>query len=1078
MDEDGPASFFENVANAMLERSLPAIREWLVGHLPGARVGRVSVDGTRVTVEDSHIPLGASLWLDVSEAILEARPEDLIAGGSPARLHSLRGSVRVVHDGATTFHAPVELKGRPGTSGAWVDAEARVGGATWRHEEGEAGPLYGTALLRIDQDGWLLEDGTLTSGASRTRGQASGSLQAKRRLGKAELATEYARLGSLLEVVHAFRGEPLGLPFEPPLDAVVDGTLRIDSEGTVETEFVARTDASDVAVRGHFRGHEVLDAEIEGTISAAEFLPASLDAFFDRGASAVLGIEAKARGALDRLEGEVELRSDALAVRGLREPAEARAHVEVARSRGIFSVELAGAGELQAELAIGVHGTIEGQGTATLVPEAWQVAEHTFAGSPIRVIAMVSGTRSGPRLMVDARCDAISARRGDSPAELRLRRVGLDGVLRIEGGRVELESGRARARVGPGSIEIDATEDVHLVAQRVDAESALAALGLVMKQDVLGLPGSSARLVIPTGAQLWADLSMRDRRLTGRAHIETARSRLSLAPLHADLATFALDGTEALATLSLEDAIGLGLFAGSPLVPAAPGAVDLRLQVRGAGAATLVVAHGSARRVGWRARTGEHELFATEDLDFTVEARRDALDLRELSGSIFGGRLDGAGSVRREGERTIVRVERATLKGAGDGLSEGILGPHHEAVWRDLRLDGELSGDSIDGFSASASLATAGSELALALHLADGRFGDASGLRGSIDPRDLRPWTGPVTLAGDPIRLDAALRGALGAPRVGLSVRSNALELGWAASKIPIAALELEATLSRDGARCSRLAAEVAGGRLSADGVYSRPFGGWIGRLELEDAQLATIRPLAKELDGALSVKAALWTRLGHGLGGRLRARVDGPRYEALRRFADLFSRYGLRHPPRESREPLIASLTLDDGELALRELEASVEGITARGNVTRSAFGRWKGDLELVAEQSWLETSHLFEHPARWLGDVVVPIRVHGRDGEVRAHADILAALDVLLAKTKLGRGLRKALDALLRRFYGERREERKGTRTLAATTLASTDELVDRIVNDESADAAIASLLERGIPPEEIVERVTRRR
>lgn len=1078
-DQDG-GSFFKSFAKAMLERSLPSIRDWLVSRLgPDAKIGEVTLEGDRVFVKDAHVPFGAQLILDVEEAVLDARPEAMMAGLPPARLAMLRGAIRAV-DGQrrTTFTAPVEVDGKGAASEAWVDGDVRVGGATWKAERGvgEALPMYGTGRVVITGDGWRVLDASLTSGVSQTRLDARGSLggEGGAKILEAVLSTKYARLGHALDVLAAFRGKDLLLPFPLPLDAVIDGTASLNTTGSMQADLTGRTERSELALTLASKDGALEDATLTGTVAPDELLPAWLDAIVDRAASGAMTVEAKAEGRLDALDGTLELEATSIASPWLRATLPGGAKL-VLRGGRRWTVEVAidGAGTGQAQVGVAPYGSLDGAAQLELLPGAWTVGGLIGDGDPVEIGAQIGGTRSAPELGLELSGKALAIERDGY--RLATKRPRAEADVRIEKGKLTAKGVTARARVGPGSAELTRDGEVtRFRLARIEAADALAGLGLFIEQDWLG---PEARFGVPEGAQLWGELALEAGVLSGRAHVETARSRLSFVPLRWERGTF--EGTEALATLDYDDAIALGLFRGSPVLPVGPGRAEVHATLTGRGAESALSATVSARRVGWRLGEGR-ELLALEHGSVALRLSRAGLEVRDLSATLFGGRLEGAGGLFREGDRLVPRVETLTLRGAREGLRERLLGDElDDGALEDLALDAELSGEP-GALAGRATLSTARSRLEAVVGTHGAALKDDSQITGHVGPEDLAPFLGLVAIEGEPFGVQAGVAGTLSRPTVTLAIDGGQQRLRVQKIEAPLSRVKIRATASPDGVEIGEASAWLASGRVEARGIASRAFGGRLARVTVDGVRLDEITRARDELGGALHLEAALFQRDGHAPGGRVRARVEEPRYEGVARFAELFSRYGLRMPKRASTQPLTLALALVDGALELSGVSAQTPSFAVQGAATRSPLGIWHGDAHVVARQAWLETSHLFERPARWIGDVRVPIHVDGPDGQVRVRADVLATLDALLAKTWIGRGLSRAIEALMRTL----RFETPGApedppKHHAVSALTGNDALVDRIATGApEADAAIDALLERGFEPKDVVERVLHRR
>ena len=1085
-DGDRGENFFDSFANAMLERSLPAIRDWLSSRLgDGARIGSVTLDERTVVVSDAQIPIGARVTLNVQEARLDARPEDLIAGLPPARLRSLRGTVEAREGQLRVFSAPIEFVGSGASKDAWVQGEVRLGGATWKLESevGDALPIYGTAQVHIDGDGWRVRDAALTTGASRTRFNGAGGLRGAR-LTAAKINTEFARWVHLRATLSAFLGRSPATPIPVPLSAVIGGQASLNA-GRWEADLTLRSDRSDLALTLETRSGQVLRSELTGAADASELLPASADRLMDRDRSGAAHVHATASGPFDALDAEIDLRWDGLVAPWLDGPRPATATLEIEEARrGTVSLRIEGAGVLRGRLGIAPFGSIDGEAQATLHPSALVLGPLRADGDPVEVVAQIGGTRKEPDLSLTLEGPRVSARR--ERESITLRRARADIELRGREGRLTVHRAEVSARVGPGSARavFDGTETALSLA-RVDAEQALAGVSLFFEQSVVGTrPGS--RFVLPEAAQLWANLTLCGRDVTGTAHLEAAHSRLSLTPFRYRAGSF--DGTKATSTLAFDDAVALGLFGGSALAPRGKEKASVRLELTGTGEAMRFRVRAEAPRtpIG----PADAPTIATlHEGALELEIGPQVFEMRALTGRLFGGQLEARGGVRGEGEQRVLHLDLLRLTDANRGLRERLLGDRRSIshdVLRGLSLDVRLSG-ALDHLSGRASARTDLSAVELVIDTADGVIARGSSLSGHLHPRDLSPWLAPVVIDGDPYALTASITGRLRSPEVRGTIVSDAQSIsigargaeGSASVRFDAAQLQVEFELGPDGASVPAASAIVGGGRVQLSAVRSRLLGGLLARLDIRDLELGSIEGIADELEGALSLKASLW-QLG-ALGVSATAQVDRPKYRALRRLSMMFARYGLRDPDPASISPLTATLRIQDGELEINSVQARHEAfeLVARGR--RSAFGIWRADAEVTVTSAFLETSHLFVGPARWFGDVVVPVRASGPEGRVRVHADLMAALDHILKRTRLGRGLERAINALFERTAEARAARTKSSapKQLPASTLTSVDALVDQIARDATpAGPAVGALLDRGLTPEEIVERVRRRR
>ncbi|MBX3276035.1 MAG: hypothetical protein KF729_37635 [Sandaracinaceae bacterium] len=1068
-DEDGASGFFRSFANAMLERSLPAIREWLVSRLgPGTKVGTITLAEGRVVVGDAHVPLGARVVLDVDEAILDARPEDLVAGLPPARLVRLRGALRVMSGGAVTLSAPVEIEGRGAASAAWVDGEVRVGGASWQPARGvgDALPMYGTGRLTITTDAFRIVDASLTSGASQSRLDARGTLGAEgARLVEAVLSTRYARLGHALDVWAAFLGAAPSLPLPIPLDAVVDGTVSRDADGRTKAELTARTDRSELALRAAAKGRALEDAELSGTAAAEELLPAWILAAIDPAASEPLSVRARGHGPLDALDAEVELEAAALGSPWLRAPRAGTARLAVRGGRR-WRVEgaLEGAGTGQLELAIAPYGTLDGAAQLGLRPEAWALGPFACSGAPVELGVAIGGTRSAPELTLELDGRELTVARGS--ASVAMRRPRARAKLAGTQGGLRFSDATGEARVGPGSVRLERHGEVTTVRlARVAAPDALAGLALVGAEGWASLD----EMRLPPGAQVWAELALEGGGARGTAHLETPRSRVSLDPLVFGGGSF--EGTRALAVLDLDDALATGVLDDSPVLPREPGAIELRAEVSGRGEDAAVALDARARRLVLG--LGEGRL-ALDDVRARASLTRATSELHALEARVLGGRLEASGALSRE--RLTIHALR--LAGARPGALAS--DPRTRAALAALALDLDVAGP-FDALRVHATLSSAATRLEATLATDGAALAPGARVEGHVGAADLAPLLAPLALDGAPLAIRAALSGRWARPAIALTLEGGDNTVALGPVRAPLEALRVEARLDDDGLAIDEASARLAGGRVRLAALGSRAFGGALARLTAEGVDLARIERVSRELTGALHLELVAWRLEGGAPGGRAEARVEAPRYLGVARFAELFSRYGLRMPERESSEPLVAGVRLGGGALELRTVEARTASFSVRGAATRSSLGRWRGELALVARQAWLETSHLFEHPARWIGDVRVPIHVEGPEGHLRARADVLAALDEILARTWIGRGLGQAIEALMRalRMAPEEAGASSPARHHAPDALSTADALVDRVAaRAPDAEEALEALLTRGLAPRELAERVQRRR
>src|SRR5690242_11523056 len=83
--DDGWRGMFESFANALIERTLPRVRDWLTERFgPGATLGSMEVEGKKVHLDDVRIPLGTRIVVTATRATFVTSADDLMSGGFDA----------------------------------------------------------------------------------------------------------------------------------------------------------------------------------------------------------------------------------------------------------------------------------------------------------------------------------------------------------------------------------------------------------------------------------------------------------------------------------------------------------------------------------------------------------------------------------------------------------------------------------------------------------------------------------------------------------------------------------------------------------------------------------------------------------------------------------------------------------------------------------------------------------------------------------------------------------------------------------------------------------------------------------
>lgn len=1074
-DETPGGSLFSQLANAMIERSLPAIREWLRARLgPRATLGEVSVEGTRVTVRRARIPLGAAVILDVERATLIARPEGFASGRAPAHLERLDGIVRFERGALTTLSAPVEIEGRAGDGRAWVDGTLRLAGATWRPTlgVGDALPLSGTAELRVAAEAWSVRDAALESGGCTVRGWASGALGGEV-LRSGELTVEAARLGHTLDVLEAFRGQRVTLPVPLPLDARVDLDAALGGERARGSVTVS-TDRTRATLRFEHAAGAIRDGHLEGTLDPAELVPEAARRFVVLDGCEVVRVAGQAEGPLDALEGTVQLTADAWALRGMRAPAPARALLALRGASGVdFDLTLEGAGRAFGRAALrGPSGQRSGHASLTLEPDAWALGDRRLGGEPVRAEL----TLAGGRLEVSGQGPRVELSRGDAPP-LVLRRA--HGHAAFADGA--LVSGEASARVGPGRARIRRRPEggARVQIDRADREDLVALHDLLFSRGWLGRARADARFVVPEGTQAWADLTWAGGRLEGTVHAEAPRSRLSFTPLSLDLSTGQTTGTVARAIVSHDDARAIGLVPDAGFGPVG-GRVELGATLTGAGRDTRLFVAARAEELALGAHPGATPAAVARDLLARVVIDARGVEVRELRAEVLGGRLEARGGYL---DRAL-RLDRASFVASGPELRARLAGDDPDALpGLALRIDARGTAEALEGVVV-AETERSRLRMSIGTTTADGGLlfdPDATRLAGHVHPADLAPWLGPVALRAEaPLGVLGRVGGSWARPDATLEVVGGPGELvvegADRARALGYDELTGEVALGRDRSSGSLTLHGLGGGRarLEAAVLTGRPLLGTLGRLTLDDVDLGDT---LGEVDGSLTARASGFKLRGAGAGLTARATLSDARYPVLTRLAPLLTRYGLTPPPPHGKGDATLRARLDRDGWRIHELEAAVEGVRVTGDVTRSPAGAWGGGLRVEAAAAWLRASRLLRGPASWLGDLVIPIRVEG-EGAPRLRADVLAALDRAIATTRFGRGVQRAIDRVLEELFRRPPPPAPAAPHHEASDVTPTDALIDRVAEGaEDADRALSALLERELSPRELADRLLRR-
>lgn len=274
MAEGRAGRWFENVANALLERAVPRVREWLQGQFgPGADVSGIRLEGRDVHVDDTRVPLGPRAKLSIARASFRVTGEV----ARPLVLHALTGELRVDEGG---FIAKVRFESaRTVRSEAWIEGAFIVERASWPRVDGqgEQAPLAGSLDVMVTSTKWTL-GGTLTAADAKLALEADGDLDESgaKRLGRAKLEIKQARAGHFADAAAAITGAKMGGTLTMLADAAVDGLLTWTDTAGLVAELTAATERSRMRGRATGALDETLAGTVDGVVAIADVYPTKL----------------------------------------------------------------------------------------------------------------------------------------------------------------------------------------------------------------------------------------------------------------------------------------------------------------------------------------------------------------------------------------------------------------------------------------------------------------------------------------------------------------------------------------------------------------------------------------------------------------------------------------------------------------------------------------------------------------------------------------------------------------------------------------------------------------------------------
>ncbi|MEZ4339725.1 MAG: hypothetical protein R3B82_24155, partial [Sandaracinaceae bacterium] len=641
--------------------------------------------------------------------------------------------------------------------------------------------------------------------------------------------------------------------------------------------------------------------------------------------------------------------------------------------------------------------------------------------------------------------------------------------------------------LGSGTVQVEPLER-RASGARIDAAAVVAfarASGAAWLR--LGSePVEKALFALPDDAEVDFELRFADG-LAGEVSFATPRSRVSVAPLRMD-GEGRFDGSVVKGRLAAADALTAGLFPG-PFKPLPVGVATLELPMFGAGEGTWVDGRVTTASLSWELFEGAPpvELVAAAT---GLRVDGEAVTLTGLEGRVFGGPIavDLRIAYPEAGQRIATPTGRLVIDGARDGFGpwlRELLGRSRLPVG--LALDLELETGDDGRLRGPVVLSSQHSRLTLALALDAAGSIDGSVLGGELalsDLYELFERGGPSVVGKGNLELSATLEGTWDAPDASLEVfceqpRLMVAGAGWGKGlRVGLERVLARARLGTDRLVWSELVVDGYGGRVRSQGLFGwgHGFRGLQAKVELDDVHVGTLplpdgKRVGQYLAGRLNGSLTLRRKAGEALGGKGQLWIDDAVVPALNLARPTLSRYGLEPPPIASTEPMLADVRGGPEGWLLEGIGGAVRGARVDGDLALRADGQLLGALDVSLETAYLRSSRLLRVPATMVGDLRIPVRVRGPVGAPAVEADLVGTLDHLVGKSRLGRGIQSAVDAVMDRVGGERERyapaedhERMSDEALIVR--------LARGVGDE--DAQIETLLDRGLSPTEIADRI----
>jgi autotransporter translocation and assembly factor TamB len=371
-----------------------------------------------------------------------------------------------------------------------------------------------------------------------------------------------------------------------------------------------------------------------------------------------------------------------------------------------------------------------------------------------------------------------------------------------------------------------------------------------------------------------------------------------------------------------------------------------------------------------------------------------------------------------------------------------------------------------------------GIETASSALLAKGRLGRDGAIvdaivRGRLafaDVRDLFPERVRPQPSGA-MQVLARVEGTLTTPSAHVEVDAKALELELPAlHPLPFRDVNARLLVDRQRLVIRALRGHVHGGEVNAEGLvgWSDSFRGtqWrvrFGGVRTEDVALDRERTLGRWIAGTMMASVTMEQRGQGPLAGGGELRVDAPVYHALTQLTPTLGRHGVSTPSPHGVAPLLARFGFGERGVRFEGIELRVDGALARGTVTVDWTKILSGRLDVDLAERLVRNSALLGIPAMLTSTIRLVVNLTGTIDDPSARVDPLETLGVADAVATV----RSAFEGLFPTAQPQTPED------------AELDSILDRILDhDPRSEELIASLVDRGIDPDEFERLLARRR